>query len=244
MNSTSTRLRWLIAEVVVIVLGVLIALGIDSLRERVAEARLERAYLVQLIEDLAETERQIESALQRTASAEESAAKLLDHLRSSQRPDADSIRSWLSAARYVNNPVPVLGTVEALVSTGDLRLLQDPTARVAVTRWMSRSRDFWLVPLYQLEDRHARVFDQLLHKADLTGLEPDFRGRQSIEPGARRAERPPFPSDARTFSADPEVHSLVADLVQLKAAMVSYRSSMGEEAAQLRGVLEPLVADR
>jgi hypothetical protein len=171
------RSKWLIGEIAVIVLGVLIALGIDAWYGVVLERQAERTYLEQLIQDLASTETQMAEAAVRTARSEESAQLLADHLRATPL-NADSIRVWLSQLQSVDNPVPVLGTAEALVSTGDLRIIDSPEARVAITRWLSRSRDFWLVPVYQLEEQHKATLTRLLHTADRAGIEPGTVGAE------------------------------------------------------------------
>jgi hypothetical protein len=43
--------RWFVAELIVIVVGVLVALGIDEWRENLDNAALEKQYLSQLIND-------------------------------------------------------------------------------------------------------------------------------------------------------------------------------------------------
>jgi hypothetical protein len=230
-----------LAETVVIVLGVLIALGLDAWYGTIQESRVARVYLIQLVEDLRDTQNQMAAAAQRTRHAEETATRLLLSLGSDSALDADSLRAWLAAVQSVDNPVPVLGTAEALVSTGDLRLVEDVTVRAAITRWLSRSRDYWLVPLYQLEDRHRVTLSGLLRLADRAGVAPESRGDSSNPPTQRRAQRPPFREDLLLFLSDPSVYSLVADLSELKGDMVSFRLSMSREAANLRSILEPLL---
>ena len=235
------RARWLLAEIVIIVLGVLIALALDAWYGTLVEARAEQTYLAQLIEDLRETERQMHAAAARTLLAEESVARLLEAVVSADEPEGDSIRIWLTRARAVNNPVPILGTAEALVSTGDLRLLDDAEVRAAITRWLSRSRDFWLVPLYQLEDHHRQLQTELLTIADRRGLEPLTRGLISLGDRERYEDRPPFQRDVAAFRREPRTYSLLANLSEVKQAMSRYRAAMADEALELRQVLEPLV---
>jgi hypothetical protein len=236
------RARWLLTEIVIIVLGVLTALALDAWYGRLVEAQDEQTYLSQLIEDLRETERQMQAAAARTVPAEESAAKLLRAVGGAIEPEADSIRVWLTLAAAVDNPVPILGTAEALVSTGDLRLVADAKVRAAITRWLSRSRDFWLVPLYQLEDHHRRMQTELLAIADRTGVEPLTRGVVLLDRRTRRPERPPFETDVSAFVREPLTYSLIASLSEAKEAMSRYRAAMADEARELREILEPLVS--
>jgi hypothetical protein len=235
------RGRWLLAEITVVVLGVLIALWVNAWYGGVLDARDEQIYLGQLIEDLAETERQMEEAASNTIQAEESAAALIRAIRGDEEPSPDSVNMLLRRIRIFNNPVPILGTAEALVSTGDLRLLPDPVARTAITRWMSRSRDYWLSPLSQLEDRHEQLLLELLTIADRWGVEPPGRGGVPIDGEDRRQGRPPFMPDVSSFLRDPRIYSVVANLAETKQTMARFRRVMSEDAGRLRQELEPLL---
>ena len=238
------RGRWLLAEITVVVLGVLIALWVNAWYGGVLDSRDEQIYLGQLIEDLAETERQMEDAASNTLPAEESAAALIRTIRGDGGLSPDSVNSLLRRIRLFNNPVPILGTAEALVSTGDLRLLRDPVARSAITRWMSRSRDYWLSPLSQLEDRHEQLLLELLAIADQWGVEPPGRGGVPIDDEDRRQGRPPFLPDVSSFLRDPRTYSVVASLSETKQTMARIRRVMATEAGMLRQALEPLLEAR
>jgi hypothetical protein len=227
-----------LTELFVIIIGVLIALGIDAWYGGVVEARDERAYLEQLVSDLSETEQQMREADSLGLSFAESNAALLAVFGSEDLPPADSLRTWLALAHLADNPVPIIGTAEALVATGDLRLIRDPNLRVAVTRWLSRSRDFWLVPIYQLEELHRETFYKLMDFVD--PLELPLRG---LAPGdslvaLARSENSPYSFDPETFVRERKAYTLLTQLYHIKMSMASFRRGMRTDAENLRVQIE------
>lgn len=133
-------------DVVVIILGVLIALGFDNFVSARADRRLEQQYLLRLSRDLRADSLMIAN-YQRTAATGEQAARMLLEVLSGTVPAAtDSIvaRSFSDATRgaYLTPNTP---TIQELMSTGNLRVLRDDTLRDAILTyyadiiWFQRS---------------------------------------------------------------------------------------------------------
>jgi cell division protein ZapA (FtsZ GTPase activity inhibitor) len=114
------RSRWFLTELVVIVAGILIALAIDEWRENNEGRKAESEYLHQLITDLRATEEKMEAAIANNAASENATTRLVGIFEGGETVEADSIGKSLDEMFYYNNPVPVLGAIAALVSTGDL----------------------------------------------------------------------------------------------------------------------------
>lgn len=96
-------------------------------------AAQERSYLVQLAEDLRETERIMTAADSAELAANRAVGRLERAFYLSGRPPRDSLLTWIYGSSWIRPVRPVLGTAEALVSTGDLRLIRDDSLRSAVT---------------------------------------------------------------------------------------------------------------
>ena len=149
--------RWFLAELIIIVAGVLIALAIDQWRGNIEVLKLEQEYIEQLIADLQTTVEKMAAALETNDPGESAAEQLLAAFENGDPVALEAIRQLLSDINTLDNPVPVLGTVEALISTGDLRLMRSSETRSEITRYLSRSRDYWLFPIYQFERRHREL---------------------------------------------------------------------------------------
>jgi hypothetical protein len=227
------RSRWFLAELIVIVAGVLIALAIDQWRGNLAESQRELAYLEQLTSDLRATEEMMTAAARSNSPAEAAAGRIVALFETDMIGNGDDIRQLLADIRFLDNPVPVLGTAEALVSTGDLRLIQNPTIRSELTRYLSRSRDFWLYPIYQMEEQHRRTHFQLVVLAQRYGISPQYRGGL-FRSAKSFASRPNIDG----FLKDPEAYAYAAKIAELHSTLLSWRSGMSSEAAELRELIK------
>ena len=129
MNREVARLSlpWkrLIAELAVIVAGVLIALGADSWWEQRQERRQAEGYLQQLLVDFQETERHLQNAIAGDTKTFEFATRVVDRAFRGQFPPTDSLELPTGYHFFL----PLTGTLTALVQGGDLRLLDGDTLR-------------------------------------------------------------------------------------------------------------------
>lgn len=226
------RWRWLFAELLIIVLGVLIALAIDEWRATTANAELEQQYLQQLIADLKSTENQMAAVAERNEVSSDGSKALLAIFESDENTSLERIRTLLEGQRGFENPVPVMGTAEALVETGDLGLIRNTKAKSEITRYLAQSRDFFLVPLYQYEALHVKLlfrFQTLLLTHGISTSE---------KAGLIYSKIPP---DVEAFLTDPEAYSLTIQLSYTKEMMRRYRDGVAAESQKLRELLEPLV---
>jgi hypothetical protein len=123
----------LIAELAVIVAGVLIALGADSWWEQRQERRQAEAYLQQLLVDFRGTEHRLQNAIAGDIKTFESAAKVTDRAFRGQFPPTDSLELPTGYHFFT----PQTGTLTALVQGGDLRLLNGDTLRFELVAYAS-----------------------------------------------------------------------------------------------------------
>lgn len=225
----SQRSRWLAAELLVVVIGVLIALAIDEWRGNVEDAELANEYVYQLIADLRSTETQMVNAVDGNAAAEAATKALVTAFERRESMTLVMIQQLLEESQYFDNPVPVLGAAEALVSTGDLRLIGNATTRSAITSYLSRSRDYWLVPLYQYEELHRNLtlrLGILVQQSDTSNQDDGERAHKDAG------------MDVAGFFSNREAYAVALNLARTKNDMSRYRESVAVDSAQLRRSLE------
>lgn len=198
----STRLNWrlLIGEFVVIVVGVLVALWVDQIREARVNAGLEVRYLESLLIDLDSDLAQFDSTeawMRRQESAAATVLSLYDGAPPTQDP-ADLAAAVESAGwQYV--PSITRNTIDDLRSTGNLRLIQDPTLRRAIASYYAIV-EVASIPLAAMRDRiweqyDARVANVLSPGVRLGVLQrPDSFG-SGITSEALEAIEPPSPRE-------------------------------------------------
>lgn len=206
--------RWFLAEFLVVVAGVLVALAVSAWWQGRLDRQYETGYLQQLDADLLATENDMEHAqviLNRRAVA----ASAIDHAFWGERPANDAelrrdlVIPWASA-RYR----PVLGNIEALIATGDIHVI-----RAAALRTELVSYDEWAKARLEDVNRYDETYyrpgiNALLARVDPTGANVDeYRKRRAgmahafdLSPFAASGSAP-FPIDLATLFKDRVVYN-------------------------------------
>ena len=199
MGSAGTPWRRLAAEFAVIVVGVLVALAVDAAREARDERTQEAVYLEQLRADLAATADSLAKAISVEQRARQSADRAISALNSIRLPASDSLASWTAAATNSSAAFyPTMGTVTALVESGELRLIRDVDLRQGILEYHSRVQG--ALRIIDAVDPHMwRTMERLGQVLSWAAL---------IEPG----ETQRFPIDWEALAADRTVHAALYDL--------------------------------
>ncbi len=144
---TSTRsIPWLRlgTEFVVIVVGVLTALLLESWRGYMVERSLEAQYIEQIEADLKQNRDLLAEAISTERAHLALAEKVELAVYQVEPPDVDSLRAWLGQRRealwWYSDPRLLDGTMTALVETGDLALVRDPSLRSSVLSYLGQLR--------------------------------------------------------------------------------------------------------
>lgn len=132
------------AEFVVIVVGVLTALLLESWRGYEVDRDLEAQYVAQIESDLRRNQDLLADAISLERAHLSLAAKVATAVYRTAPPDVDSLRAWLAGRReggwWYSDPRLLDGTMTALVETGDLALLRDPGVRSAILSYLGQLR--------------------------------------------------------------------------------------------------------
>lgn len=172
--SRSHLLR-LASEFLVIVVGVLVALGVDSWSEEQDAARREVELLQSLATDLRESLAQLEDdnafTLDRVATLE----WLLRFPADSALFPEDSISSLAGAANWTSAYYPTLRTFETMIATGTFDLVTNPELRLALTDIRYRTQvytDYRNQATQQWNDTYSVTWLQFMGVHRLRGTGP------------------------------------------------------------------------
>jgi hypothetical protein len=126
--------EWVAAfrDVTLIVVGVLIALGVDQAVQTAGERRREAQYLEALAEEIEADLGQLQGPLREGLEQREAAAQLVIAALNGQTMEPSFIVAALDRAGHVSFFVPRRATFDDLVSTGNLRLIRDRRVRAAL----------------------------------------------------------------------------------------------------------------
>jgi len=151
----SPRLDWrsLLGEVVVIAVGVLVALWVDEVKEARVDAELEIEYLRSFSLDLDADLAQFDSA-DAWIRGQEAGARTVLALYDGPQP-TKSVTDLVAAVKtagwqYV--PSITRNTIDDLKSTGNLRLIRDPTLPSSIATYYT-SVEVGSVPIAAMRDR-------------------------------------------------------------------------------------------
>lgn len=155
-EANSGRVRRVLGELVVIVVGVLIALAADSWWQERGDRGREVGYLRALRAELMETQRRLEESLAIDSVYSLQASSLVEFLRGAgpSSVPADSIRAWSQSLAYspFNSTAASLG---ALLQTGDINLVRSPGLRAEIAEF---SGDLELTEAW-LQQTETAIFD-------------------------------------------------------------------------------------
>jgi len=219
-----SAMRRFSAELVVIVAGVLIALAIDEWRQNLQDANLESTYIVQLIADLQATEEAVLAVDEYNSESLDAVIALLEAFEGHKELDLVQLVDLLDQIFGFDNPVPVLGTVDALIETGDLRLIGNSEVRSLLTKYQSVTRDYRLAPLNDWEGRHRELVLQALTIAITYNIA--LKNRTGM---AHRS----LEADVDGFLQNAQAYATLLELEYMKRVLASYRSSTMDDAVNL-----------
>ena len=149
-SNSKTGLKWFASEFVVVVAGILVALGLQAWWQNRQDALRGAEYQEQVLSDVRVTERTLRESIA-IDRARYSATKLLSTaLYAPDIPTREQTLQWLqSHSGWINDPRPVVGNVNALIQTGEIRLVSNPEVRRAIISYASIMDTTW-------EDRDAQ----------------------------------------------------------------------------------------
>lgn len=203
----STRVNWrfLLGEFVVIVVGVLLALWVDELREARYNAELEIEYLASFVTDLEADLAQFDETEAWMRRSEGAAAIVLALYQGS--PSTENVADLVMAvetAGWQAWPVITRNTIDDLRSTGNLRLIRDRNLRRAIAAYYTTIENI-SIPGANMRDR--------------IWAEYDARVQHVLDPGERLAvlqRRESFghgiTSDVLEAAKPPSIDELIAAL--------------------------------
>jgi len=126
-NRVNRYLLYAVGEIMLVVIGILLALQIDTWNNANIDRRKEKEYLQNLLEDLETQELQVTTQMEHEALMRTQCEKALRQLQS-ERIDFDSINAYLSTVTrrtfVVNDP-----TFQDLKSSGNILIIRDNALR-------------------------------------------------------------------------------------------------------------------
>lgn len=134
--------RWA-SEFIVIVAGVIVALGANAMWGDWQDRRAEHAYLDQLRGDLDENLVRLRDAMKLEDTQHAAAGAAYAAVVRGDNISKDSAAAWMVTRRgvYYSDPRLLTGTVTTLISTGDLKLIRNSSLRQSIAGYSTRIQE-------------------------------------------------------------------------------------------------------
>jgi hypothetical protein len=238
----SLSLKRAIAELVLIVLGVLIALAVNAWWTDREDAARQRAYLEQLLVDVRSNEQDVSRVIAQTRTANAALERLVSALDAARHlPPCDTLHQLIRATLTYSNVDLRSGTYAALMATGDIRLIRDNDLRAEIissgseVQGASARLEQWIPLLWDTAEPLRRRLDYL------------WRLRQ---PTAPTDPAPWSKCNLEPLRHDAEIRSALFSIGQGHRNREDALKTVGEASERLRNSLEsvsglrPLKGDR
>jgi len=235
---SDVELRWRLAQLktlrwkdaaghfTLIVVGVLVALFVDALRQRQNERQREAAYVVDLRTDMDSTLKSIDQGIEVIGKNLGRAETMLKYLQSVDDVPEDSVRSWRGLP--VNTFVPVTGTMRALFETGDLRLM---------TRDVRRSLTSYATELQFVEQHIDHAIVDIAAASHLTREREEIYRRYT---GSRTGPMAgAYTLDVKRMRSDPTLRAAYVTGVVWTRSYVQRLIELRASVLRLQRVLDP-----
>jgi len=154
-NKPLKYLRYAIGEIVLVVIGILIALTINNWNENRRESKKEKIVLANIHKEFKENKIQLDTVLYRHRKVRYSCSKIINLFPIKSKPEAevlDSLSVYLydSFGGYTFNPSQ--SSINALMSTSSFDIISDENLRNLLVSWNDLVKD------YQEEEQYARDY--------------------------------------------------------------------------------------
>lgn len=233
--------RWFATELVVVTAGILLALAAQAWWEERENRARERDYLERLLDDTRRNEEEIARLIEADSGRRALSVAMLRILRDgSPMPSQDSLVS-LTSMSSASGGVLTTTAVDALTSSGDLRLLTDPAVRDSTLRVFNLVRDVRL----RVEHNNERVVGSISRRtaAMLRHRGPVLLGHPSERARAVDTEWM-FRVDFEALRRDPDGLAPFQDHVYARNNNLQAMRSLRARLPAYRALLERALAAR
>ena len=230
-----------LVEIAVVVLGVVIGFQVTAWGQARSDRAKEQTYLRQLAADLRQTQREVARVDSVLAPSEVAMSRLFRAFYASQLPPTDSVIAWVERSYLVSVVLPVTGTAEALVATGDLGLIRDDSLRSAITTYLQTAEQSVIIQSSNREAWH-RDYGVVRSEIDPYDLAQTYFTPSVVDSLSRNnpdfilppeRERSPYRFRADAFLSDVDIHQALFRVFTSKQSLGRYRTRLHEASGEL-----------
>lgn len=237
-----SRLRWFLAEFLVVVSGIMVALALSGWVQERRDQQREVACLRQLSADLLSSEQQLTEAVEGIRERARASARVLHRFWREDPAVDEALVEDLSLPQGTRRFRPVMGTAEALSSSGNLGLIGSDTLRAELLTYvesMKRNLD----DINRFDETYYRPGILMLHDGpDLLAHVKFPANDDSLRTRPNQYERVPIPGTLADMLRDRNVYTGYRLLLTAHRNQANRYEEMLEQTRALRTKVEAELA--
>ena len=166
--------KYFLSELLIVVVGILIALALNNWRENSLNNNREQFYLKSLKTDFEQSLASLNEIYSQNLNSYNNVKALLDVIgNGNTNLSNDSLKSFFKKNLFgFNRFVPASGTYKEIISTGSLQILRDDKLRIALSSWddmILRNRQLEDVMFWQYHLLNIPYLNKHIARADFAG---------------------------------------------------------------------------
>jgi len=134
-GKTGKYLKYAIGEVILVVIGILIALSINTWNENRKNSTIEKNTLIDLKSDLESAMTQLDTKIEQNKFWRRLDSLLLDVIHFNKKISTDSLEKLILGHIFSPGFDPELGTLNEILSTGKMEIIKNRTLRKHISSW-------------------------------------------------------------------------------------------------------------
>jgi len=231
-DANSIQWKRLSVEATAIVASILLAFAIDALWDERELREQEIAQLHALHADFTENVKRLQRVIDRQEEFVASQARLLEIIHGHQdMPNEEALKKLVTESFMFSRLEEVLGAYQALVSSGDLRMIRDRKLRAAIAEFVGTLGDGYEDEKLGLQVR-VRLLSEMSSSTDLLAvLQPSFRAFGSLPDSA-------FDPDFKALLDNRAYRNHLALLTFIESGQLDFYRGLLASAETIVGIVE------
>ena len=229
------NIKYFISELLIVVVGILIALSLNNWREDNANKNKEQYYLNSLRTDFEQSLASLTEILNQNKESNLAAKKVLAAIHNGYSNSAvDTVKKVFRKLFGFNRFVPASGTYKEIISTGSLQILRDNELRIALSSWedmITRNQQLEEVMFWQYHLINIPYLNKHIVRSDFT----DERGTSK--------QHNNFRTDFKKLFADPEFENILVNRIGAVEETNAYLVTMIKQVEHIIGLIKKDISD-
>ena len=230
----SINFKYFISELLIVVVGILIALSLNNWREDNANKNKEQFYLRSLKTDFEQSLASLTEILNQNKESELAVKKVLASIHEGySKSTVDTVKKEFRNLFGFNRFVPASGTYKEIISTGSLQILRDDDLRIALSSWedmITRNKQLEEVMFWQYHLMNIPYLNKHIVRSD-------FREKQNT------TEHNNLKTDFKKLLTDPEFENILVNRIGAVEETNAYLAAMIEQVEHIIGLIKNDISD-